>query len=138
MLALGALLAVMLVRSGAAPAGPSYVAVLADDAARPALAVTSYAKPSWRIEIEPLAPLASGEGRVLQLWAVARDSGAIQPLATVPATAQHLALNESGWKLVKGAAQLMVTLEPAAGAREPTSPVLYRGPCLNLKGPAAS
>jgi anti-sigma-K factor RskA len=138
-LALGAVLGITLVRTGALPTGPSYVAVLADESARPVLAVTSYNKPSWRIEIEPLSPLAGAEGRVLQLWAVARDTGAVQPLATVaPGHAQRRALSEAEWKLVKGAADLLVTLEPAAGARAPSGPVLYRGPCINLKGPVVS
>jgi anti-sigma-K factor RskA len=132
---LGALLVVTQLRPPV-PAGPSYVAVLADDTARPALVVTAYNKPSWRLEVEPLAVAA---GQTLQVWAVERDTGAVQPLAAVSTDrAQRIALSEAGWKLVKGSESLIVTAEAVAGAREPTGPVLYRGLCINLKGPARS
>jgi anti-sigma-K factor RskA len=137
-LTLGILLGALQLRPGI-PAGPSYVAVLHDESARPVLVVTAYNKPTWHADIEPLAPLAGGEGKVLRLWAVARGTGAIQPLATVATGAQRLALSEAGWKLVKGAESLTVTLETAGQAVDtPSGPLLYRGPCINLKGPAAS
>jgi hypothetical protein len=136
---LGAWLGVTQLRPPPA-AGPSYVAVLQDEATRPALVVTAYVKPSWHIDVEPLAPLAGGARRTLQVWAVERDTGTTHALATVTTDrAQRIALDETAWKLVKGAEALIVTVAAAdGGARPPDDAVLYRGLCINLKGAGTS
>jgi len=137
---LSVLLGNVMLRPGAVPAGPNYVALLQDDAARPALMLTAYNKPSWHVDVEMLAERRVEPGQTLQVWAVARDTGATQPLIMLAADrAQRIALSEAAWKLVKGAEFLIVTLEPAASpAREPGGPTLYRGYCVNLKGLSAS
>ena len=119
---------------------PRYVAVLEDQSERPVVVVTAHANP-WRLTVEPLASLSTDPGKVLQIWAVERNTGATRPLARVePGAAQRVALTEAAWQLVKGAESLIVSAESAAVvATAPTGPVLYSGPCINLKGtrPAA-
>jgi len=137
---LAVLLGIVALRPGAVPASPNYVAVLQDDTARPALIVTAYNKPSWHLDIEPLAAQSITAGQVLQVWAVERDSGATRPLLALAAVgAQRIALTETAWKLVKGSEFLIVTLEATgSAARAPSGPPLYRGYCINLKGVSAS
>jgi anti-sigma-K factor RskA len=115
---------------------PSYVAVLQDDAEQPALVVTAFRGP-WRITVEPLRDLTPYEGKVFQVWAVERGSGATRPLLQVTSGAVlQLPLDEDGWTAIKTSEFLSVTEEEAGTApAAPTGPVLFQGPCLNLKGP---
>jgi anti-sigma-K factor RskA len=135
-LTLAVLLGNVILRPAAPPAGPNYVALLQDDAARPALMLTAYNKPSWHLNAEMLAERGVPPGQAMQVWAIARDTGDTRLLITLTAErAQRIALSEAAWKLVKGAEFLIVTLEPAgSAAREPSGPTLYRGYCINLKG----
>jgi anti-sigma-K factor RskA len=137
---LGVWLGATQLRPPAPGPGPSYVAVLQDDTARPVLVVTAYVKPSWRLDVEPLAPLSGTAPRTLQVWAVERATGATRPLVAVASDRpQRIALDEAAWKLVKGAESLIVTVASADGvAPQLSEPVLYRGPCINLKGGSAS
>jgi anti-sigma-K factor RskA len=114
---------------------PSYVAVLSDSAAQPAVVVTAYKGP-WRLNVETLAPPALPPGKVLQVWAIEKGTGIVRPLvALTPGQPQQLALTEAHWKLVKSAHSLAVNIEPAGSTpAAPTTPVLYSGLCLNLKG----
>jgi anti-sigma-K factor RskA len=139
-LSLAVLLGVLQLRSGTVPAGPSYIAVLQDEAARPALIVTSYNKPSWHLVIEPKQIHGVAPGQTLQVWAIARDGGATRPLVALAVErTQRINLDEAAWKLVKGAEFLIVTLEHAGDVPQaPSGPTLYRGYCVNLKGIGAS
>lgn len=119
-----------------APTDPRYIAVLADSSARPAVVVTAFVQP-FRLNIEPLAPLAAETGKALQVWAVEKKTGIVRPLTQMAAAdAQRIALGETAWKLVRGAESLVVTLETAGSPPPaPTGPILYSGLCINLKGP---
>jgi anti-sigma-K factor RskA len=115
---------------------PSYIAVLEDSVAKqPALVVRAYPKP-WRLVMEPLALPAAPAGKVLQVWAVEKGSGKTHALATVtPGKPQQLVLTEEYWKYIRNADTLAITIETAgAEAEAPTSPVLFSGLCINLKG----
>ncbi|MGD1877409.1 MAG: anti-sigma factor domain-containing protein [Kiloniellaceae bacterium] len=119
---------------------PSYVAVLEDEADQPALVVTAFKGP-WRLIVEPLRDLASYEspegGKVFQIWAVERDTGTTRPLLQVTGGAVlRLPLDESGWVAIKTSESLVVTLEDAGSTpAAPSSPAIFSGLCLNLKGP---
>lgn len=115
---------------------PSYVAVLQDDAAQPALVVTAFKGP-WRVTVEPLRDLTPYQGKVFQVWAVERGSGATRPLLQVTSDAVlQQPLGEAGWDAIKTAESLAVTVEDAGPTpAAPTGPVLFQGPCLTLKGP---
>ena len=65
-----------------------------------------------------------------------RAAGVMRPLlAITPGPAQQLALTEAQWKLIKGAHSLVASVEPAASVSvAPTTPLLYSGLCINLKG----
>jgi anti-sigma-K factor RskA len=130
-----ALTTTLLVLRPPAAVPPSYVAILQDHAAQPALAVTAYKQP-WRINVETLATASIAEDQVLQVWAVEKDSGVTRPLiAFTPGKAREFALSEEGWKLVRTAHSLVVSVEPATTvAVRPTTPLLYSGLCINLKG----
>jgi anti-sigma-K factor RskA len=114
---------------------PSYVAVLADMNAAPAIVVTAFKSP-WRVNIETLAPPTLPPGKVLQVWAVEKDTGVVRPLvAFTPGQLQQHALSEADWKLIRNAHALAVNIEPAgSNPSTPTTPVLYSGLCLSLKG----
>jgi anti-sigma-K factor RskA len=114
---------------------PSYVAVLSDSTTQPVLVVTAYKSP-WRLGVETLAPPTLPPEKVLQVWAIEKGTGAVRPLiAFTPGQPQSLALTEERWKLVKSAHALSVSIEPAgSNPAAPTTPVLYSGLCLNLKG----
>lgn len=115
---------------------PSYVAVLEDDARQPALVVTAFKGP-WRLTVEPLRDLTPDQGKVFQVWAVERGSGAIRPLLQLAGgEVLRQPLDEAGWKAIAASESLRVTLEDAgATPAAPSGPVLFEGLCLNLKGP---
>lgn len=136
--ALTAYLGVQLARPPAT-LDPRYVAVLADDAQKPAVVVTAFAGP-FRLTVEPVQPLTVQPGDVFRIWAVDRTTGAHRRLAEfTPGEARRVALSEADWQLVKSAASLEVREEPAQlASAEPSGRVLYSGPCINLKGAKSS
>ncbi len=121
-------------------AAPNYVAVLQDQAAQPVLVVTAFKEP-WRLTIEPVASTTLRADQVLQVWAVEKETGVVRPLTAFAPDlsrqhkAQQIALTEAHWKLIKTAHSLTVSIE-SAGSRPtaPTTPILYSGLCINLKG----
>jgi anti-sigma-K factor RskA len=115
---------------------PSYVAVLADDANQPVLVVTAFRGP-WRLTVEPLRDLTPYQGKVFQVWAVEKGSGTIRPLLQVSGNeVLSQPLGQDGWDAIKTSESLSVTLEDASAAPSaPSGPVVFSGPCLNLKGP---
>jgi len=115
---------------------PSYVAVLADDANQPVLVVTAFRGP-WRLTVEPLRELTPYEGKVFQVWAVEKGSGTTRPLLQVSSgEVLRQPLGQDGWDAIKTSESLAVTVEDAgATPTAPSGPVIFSGPCLNLKGP---
>ena len=113
---------------------PSYLAVLADQSARPALILTAYKDP-WLLTVAPLAVASLPADKVLQVWAVEKGTGVVRPVVAITSQTRQLALSETAWKLIRGAHSLTVNIETAGTTPvTPTSPVLYSGLCLNLKG----
>lgn len=135
MAAVLAIATVMLVGRPPAPLAPSYVAVLQNQAAQPVLVVTAYRQP-FRMKTEPIGLPAPPAGQVLQIWAEEKGTGRLRALAVAaPDAPAQLALSDEAWKLVRGAERLAVSLEPAgATPAAPTSPLIYSGLCINLKG----
>lgn len=115
---------------------PSYVAVLEDEARQPVLVVTAFRGP-WRLTVEPLRDLTPYEGKVFQVWAVERGSGATRALLQVSGgEVLRQPLGEEGWNAITTSESLAVTLEDAGPApAAPSGPVLFSGLCLNLKAP---
>lgn len=114
---------------------PSYVAILQNPAGQPALVVTGYRAP-FHLKTEPIVLPRPAEGQVLQIWAIEKDTGTVRPLAVARADAPaQVALSGEGWKLVRGAQSLAISVE-ASGAtpNAPTTPLIYSGVCINLKG----
>ena len=76
------------------------------------------------------------EGQVLQIWAIEKDTGMARPLAIARADApREVALSDDAWKLVRGAQSLAISIEPSGPAPSaPTTPLIYSGLCINLKG----
>ncbi|GAB4358535.1 MAG: anti-sigma factor [Kiloniellaceae bacterium] len=115
---------------------PSYVAVLEDEADQPVLVVTAFKGP-WRVTVEPLRDLTPYQGKVFQVWAIEKETGATRPLLQVSGSAVlRQPLGEAGWDAIKTSESLAVTLEDAGPApAAPSGPVLFSGLCLNLKAP---
>lgn len=115
---------------------PSYVAVLEDDANQPVLVVTAFRGP-WRLTVEPLRDLTPYEGKVFQVWAVEKGSGTTRPLLQVSSgEVLRQPLGQDGWDAIKTSESLAVTVEDAGTTpTAPSGPVIFSGPCLNLKGP---
>ena len=115
---------------------PSYLAVLEDGSNQPVLVVTAFKGP-WRLTVEPLRELAPYQGKVFQVWAIERGTGATRPLLQVSGTeVLRQPLSEAGWDAIKTSESLAVTLEDAGPApAAPSGPVLFKGLCLNLAEP---
>jgi len=115
---------------------PSYVAVLAGDAPQPVRVVPAFRGP-WRLTVEPLRELTPYEGKVFQVWAVEKGSGTTRPLLQVSSgEVLRQPLGQDGWDAIKTSESLAVTVEDAgATPTAPSGPVIFSGPCLNLKGP---
>lgn len=126
-------------RPASAPLDPRYIAVLTDDTQQPAVVVTAYNNP-FRLTVESTRAIAVQPGNVLRLWAVDRTTGHREPLADfTPDQAQRITVSDAKWQLVKNAVTLEVREEPLQlAAAPPTNPVLFSGPCINLKGPKTS
>src|SRR3546814_9537119 len=90
-----------------------------------ALVVTAFKGP-WRLTVEPLRDLTPDQGKVFQVWAVERGSGATRPLLQLAGgEVLRQPLDEAGWKAIAASESLSVTLEDAgAAAAAPRGPVL--------------
>lgn len=108
---------------------PSYLAMLADDEARPALVVTGNAA-RGHLSVKLLAPPPPA-GRSLELWALPRDGaprslGLVTSGATLPLPAEITP---------EQVPALAVSLEPHGGSPDknaPSGPVLYKGAWIQL------
>lgn len=95
--------------------------------ARPPIAiVASYMPSSGEMVAMPVAPMASMPDRSLHLWAVPAGGGAPRSLGLVTSDGGVMPLPA---KVLEGATQLAVSLEPKGGAPgpAPTGPVVYAG-----------
>jgi anti-sigma-K factor RskA len=126
----------LLVLRPAAIAPPGYIAVLEDQAAKPVLVVRAYAKP-WRLVAEPLGLPPAPPGKTFHVWAVEKGTGTVHGLTEITSSdkPQLVALTEEYWKFIKNADTLVVSIETAGSdPKAPTTPVVFSGLCINLKG----
>lgn len=115
------------------PITPKYAGFLTDGSGQPALIINGYAK-VFRLDIFAAQTLYASPGQTLQLWLVERDSGDKHAVTPIHGDSEQITLSEDAWKLLKGAASLFVTAEPAgAVANAPQGHVLAQGVCINLK-----
>jgi anti-sigma-K factor RskA len=119
------------------PSMPSQVAVLNDKDAKPAWVVRSDFT-GHRIAVETLRPQQQPAGTSFELWMIPSTTGQ-PPMSLGLLSAQgdiRITLSDPQFAVLRGAAALAVSLEPAGGSQTglPTGPVLYQGTLV----PAAS
>jgi len=124
------LLSVLLTRLPAPGAeSPSYLAMLSDEHAQPALVVTGHAM-RGHLRVKLLAPPPPGD-RSLELWALPKEG----PPRSPGLVASGASLTLPAGLDPETVTSLAVSLEPKGGSpnkQAPSGPVLYRGPLLNL------
>lgn len=104
------------------------VAVVTDRAQRPAWAIR-LAPAAHQIAADALRPQPASAGRAYQLW-LAGAGKAPHPLGLLPQTGcKVIPVTPENARLMAGAGELLVTLEPAGGSprQGPTGPVEFRG-----------
>jgi anti-sigma-K factor RskA len=105
------------------------VAVLRDGAQHP-LWTIRLAAAAHEIAADSVAPPPVRPGRVYQLWLLDGGANGLQPIGLLPETGQKvIPLTQENAQRLRGAGQLVVTLEPAGGSQQPwpTGPVRFRG-----------
>lgn len=112
-----------------APQIPSQVAVLSDKESKPAWVVrTDFAE--HRVAVETLRPQDQPQGTSYELWMIPGANQAPVSLGLiVPKGTATITLSDPQFAVLKSAAALAVSLEPAGGSPTgaPTGPVLYQG-----------
>lgn len=143
-LASAALLVLVLYQTlerGVAPTPqPVHVAVLTDDADRPAWLIR-VGDDRTRLQVQTLHPQQREADRSFELWLLPDGERGPVSLGLLPASgAAELALRPAAQQLLATATGLAVSLEPAGGSPEdgPTGPILYQGPLAAAAPPAAS
>lgn len=111
------------------PMVPSQVAVLSDKESKPAWLIrTDFAE--RRIAVETLRPQDQPQGTSYELWMIPGANQAPVSLGLIaPAGSATKSLSSPQFEVLKSAAALAVSLEPAGGSPTgaPTGPVLYQG-----------
>ena len=83
----------------------------------------------WEV-FELIAPEPAPPGRVYQLWLLVADRTGPRQLGILPpAGRKRIAVSPGNARLLAGAGELVVTLEPAGGSPnpEPSGPAVFRG-----------
>ena len=110
-----------------------YVAVLTDSSGAPQLTVlTATGGAQLWLKWEGLR---IAEDKNLQLWAISKRDGQVRPLGVFADTTRlSLPLTEAQWRLIKDAAQLILTEEDVGGSPldEPSETLIARGACVLL------
>jgi anti-sigma-K factor RskA len=115
----------------------SYVGLLLDGEGRPSLLVSSTRHGS-RVSVKSLRPMEAPAGKVLQVWALPRESGAPFPIGvatlTKPPGSTTFQMSDSSEALLSKVGQLAVSVEdaPVAMGAAPTEPFLLKGHCVKL------
>lgn len=118
--------------SPVSPAKLSYIALMQSStlSGEPPLIITAYGKtevaPS-RLELRWNERTESAELAGATLWAVARETGKIEKLASLTADLKRLDLTKQQWALVKNSLELVVTHGPKF-----ESETLFKGTCVQL------
>lgn len=110
----------------------SYVGVLATAEGRTGLIVSSR-RHGKVMDVKRVQPVPVPAGQTLFLWAI-DAGGKTRPIGAVPQGAfVQVPLAQTSEQLFAGAAELALSIEPAASApTEPSGPFVYRGLCGKL------
>ena len=107
----------------------SIVAVMRDGERHPVWAIR-LASAAHQIAADTLRDEPAPPGRVYQLWLLVADRTGPRQLGLLPLSGRkRIAVSPENARLLAGAGELVVTLEPAGGSpnREPTGPPVFRG-----------
>lgn len=110
-----------------------YVAVLADGGGQARFVVTA-SEQTKQLDIKVFGDALS-ENADYQLWAISKTDGEARSLGLLePNAASQRPLDETDWRLVGDAYELLVTLESTGGSSigEPSEDIVSRGLCLRL------
>jgi anti-sigma-K factor RskA len=105
------------------------VAIVRDSEQHPVWAIR-LARNAHQIAADSLRPQPAPAGHVYQLWLSVPNETAPRWLGLMPQTGRKpIAATPENIRLLTGAGELLVTLEPAGGSPKatPTGPVLFRG-----------
>jgi len=104
------------------------IAIVRDDEQHPVWAIR-LARAAHQIAADSLRPQPVPPDHVYQLWLLASDATAPHPIALLPQSERKvIPVTPENARLLAGAGELEVTLEPVGGstAPGPTGPVLFR------------
>jgi anti-sigma-K factor RskA len=107
----------------------SIVAVVRDSERHPVWAIR-LARAAHQIAADTLRGEPAPSGRVYQLWLLVADRTGPRQLGLLPPSGRkRIAVSPENARLLAGAGELVVTLEPAGGSpnREPSGPTVFRG-----------
>ncbi len=128
-LSLALLVAAIIARDPPDFSGISIVAVVRDGERHPVWAIR-LARAAHQIAADTLRDEPAPPGRVYQLWLLVADRTGPRQLGLLPPSGRKcIAVSPDNARLLAGAGELVVTLEPAGGSpnREPTGPPVFRG-----------
>jgi len=107
----------------------SIVAIVRDGERHPVWAIR-LARAAHQIAADTLRDEPAPPGHVYQLWLLVADRTGPRQLGLLPpAGRKRIAVSPENARLLAGAGELVVTLEPAGGSpnREPSGPAVFRG-----------
>ena len=128
-LSLGLLVAAVIGRDSPDFSDMSIVAVVRDAERHPVWTIR-LARAAHQIAVDSMRDEAAPPGSVYQLWLFAPERGEPRQLGLMPAFGRkRIAVSPKNTRLLAGAGELVVTLEPAGGSpnRTPSGQVIYRG-----------
>lgn len=105
------------------------IAVIRDDAQRPSWAIR-VARAAHQIAADSLRVAPPPPDHVYQLWLLVPESAKPHQLGLLPQSGRkRIAVTPENTRLLTGAGELLVTLEPAGGSPEPapSGPTAFRG-----------
>jgi anti-sigma-K factor RskA len=128
-LSLALLVAALIARDPPDFSDISIVAVVRDGERHPVWAIR-LARAAHQIAADTLRDEPAPPGRVYQLWLLVADRTGPRQLGLLPPSGRkRIAVSPENARLLAGAGELVVTLEPAGGSpnREPSGPPVFRG-----------
>jgi anti-sigma-K factor RskA len=128
-LSLALLVAAIIARDPPDFSDVSIVAVVRDGERHPVWAIR-LARAAHQIAADTLRDEPAPPGGVYQLWLLVADRTGPRQLGLLPPSGRkRIAVSPENARLLAGAGELVVTLEPAGGSpkREPTGQTLFRG-----------
>jgi anti-sigma-K factor RskA len=105
------------------------VAIVRDGERHPVWAIR-LARAAHQIAVDTLRDEPAPPGRVYQLWLLVADRSGPRQLGLLPPSGrERIAVSPENARLLAGAGELVVTLEPAGGSpnREPSGQPVFRG-----------